>query len=397
MPDVVHLPGSLQLPGRSGWQRVKFGDVVRLNTDRLADPKAAGIERYVGIEHIEPEDLHIRRWGLVADGTTFTNLFRPGQVLFAKRRAYQRKVAVADFEGVCSGDIYVLEPADDRLLPELLPFLCQTEGFFAHALSTSAGSLSPRTNWQQLAQYEFALPPLAEQRRIAALLSEMNGLLETLADAVKSARSLLRAKVSALSQSLDCQPLAVAIETITSGSRGWAKYYSNDGAWFLRAGNLTRDSIEIDLSDLKYVRPPEGAEGLRTRVESEDILLAITGEYLGKVALVRPQVPEAYVNQHLALIRIKKTRFDPCFLAHMLTSVVAQREVWRRNDGGTKPGMTLSEVGALPIPKAPPEDQKIWAESLEQIRNSIGACQVHHERTKTLYRSTLEWLIGGAS
>jgi len=80
----------LQLPGRSGWQRVKFGDVVRLNTDRLADPKAAGIERYVGIEHIEPEDLHIRRWGLVADGTTFTNLFRPGQVLFAKRRAYQR-------------------------------------------------------------------------------------------------------------------------------------------------------------------------------------------------------------------------------------------------------------------------------------------------------------------
>ncbi|MBN2003161.1 MAG: type I restriction endonuclease subunit S [Anaerolineae bacterium] len=122
---------------KPGWPRVRFGDVVRLNTDRCADPAAAGIERYVGLEHIEPEDLRIRRWGSVAEGTTFTNLFKPGQTLFGKRRAYQRKVAVADFEGVCSGDIYVFEPQDDRLLPELLPFLCQTDSFFQHAVATS--------------------------------------------------------------------------------------------------------------------------------------------------------------------------------------------------------------------------------------------------------------------
>ena len=114
--------------------------------------EAAGIERVVGLEHIEPDDLRIRRWGDVADGTTFTTLFKPGQVLFGKRRAYQRKVAVADFEGVCSGDIYVLEPANDRLMPELLPFLCQTDAFFDHAVGTSAGSLSPRTNWTALAR-----------------------------------------------------------------------------------------------------------------------------------------------------------------------------------------------------------------------------------------------------
>jgi type I restriction enzyme, S subunit len=152
------------------WQNVKFGDVVRLNTDRIADPAAAGIERYVGLEHIEPEDLQIRRWGLVAEGTTFTNYFKPGQTLFGKRRAYQRKVAVADFAGVCSGDIYVFEPKDNCLLLELLPFICQTERFYEYAVGTSAGSLSPRTNWTQLAQYEFALPPLAEQRRMAEVL-----------------------------------------------------------------------------------------------------------------------------------------------------------------------------------------------------------------------------------
>jgi type I restriction enzyme S subunit len=151
---------------KAGWMRVAFGDVVRLAKARVADPEAAGIERFVGLEHIEPGDLRIRRWGDVADGTTFTTVFKAGQVLFGKRRAYQRKVAVADFEGVCSGDIYVLEPANDRLMPELLPFLCQTDAFFDHAVGTSAGSLSPRTNWTSLASFEFLLPTIQEQARL---------------------------------------------------------------------------------------------------------------------------------------------------------------------------------------------------------------------------------------
>jgi type I restriction enzyme S subunit len=135
----------LEAVSRNGWERVAFGDVVRLSQERSTDPEEDGFERYVGLEHIEPRDLKVRRWGNVSDGTTFTNVFRSGQVLFGKRRAYQRKVAVPDFDGVCSGDIYVFEPLSERLLPELLPFICQTDGFFQHAVGTSAGSLSPRT------------------------------------------------------------------------------------------------------------------------------------------------------------------------------------------------------------------------------------------------------------
>ncbi len=146
---------------KSGWRKVKFGDVVRLSKARCADPLAEGYERFVGLEHLEPGDLRIRSWGNVADGVTFTSVFKPGQVLFGKRRAYQRKVAVADFTGVCSGDIYVLESQDaSALLPGLLPFICQTDAFFEHAVGTSAGSLSPRTNWKSLADFEFALPPM---------------------------------------------------------------------------------------------------------------------------------------------------------------------------------------------------------------------------------------------
>ena len=95
---------------RSEWKHVRFGDVVENINETERDPEEAGIDRFIGLEHLEPGSLHVREWGNVADGTTFTRRCRPGQVLFGKRRAYQRKVAVAEFDAVVSGDIYVLAP-----------------------------------------------------------------------------------------------------------------------------------------------------------------------------------------------------------------------------------------------------------------------------------------------
>jgi type I restriction enzyme, S subunit len=175
---------------RTGWTRVAFGDVVALSREHSSDPDGDGLKRYVGLDHLEPGDLTIRRWGNVLDGTTFTNVFRSGQVLFGKRRAYLRKVAVADFDGVCSGDIYVLQPKVDSLLLELLPFICQTDSFFQHAVGTSAGSLSPRTNWDSLASYEFSLPPLDEQVRIVPLLLASQEVGENLQSLLEAHRCL---------------------------------------------------------------------------------------------------------------------------------------------------------------------------------------------------------------
>jgi len=140
-PQWAKLP----LFDRKNWSRVRFSDVVQ-NINETCDPAEADLDRFIGLEHLEPGSLHIRAWGNVADGTTFNRRCRPGQMLFGKRRAYQRKVAVAEFEAVVSGDIYVLAPKGGRLLPELLPFLCLSERFCQHAVGTSAGSLSPRTN-----------------------------------------------------------------------------------------------------------------------------------------------------------------------------------------------------------------------------------------------------------
>lgn len=200
-----------------GSASVTFGDVVRLCTERCADPASAGIERYVGLEHLEPVDLKIRSWGLVSNGVTFTNLFKRGQVLFGKRRAYQRKAAIADFEGVCSGDIYVFEPAGDRLMPELLPFLCQSDAFVEHALKTSAGSLSPRTNWKSLSDFSFVLPPRSVQQMYARTFATLEAAIDAFADLAKVSESAERRLREDL---CDAQPscrLGTLLERIEAG------------------------------------------------------------------------------------------------------------------------------------------------------------------------------------
>ncbi|TLS68125.1 hypothetical protein FEF65_03775 [Mariprofundus erugo] len=177
------------------WKMVKFGDVVKNANLVERDPVASGIERVVGLEHIDPENLHIQRWNSAEESTSFTRKFVPGQTLFGKRRAYQRKVAYAEFEGICSGDILTFEPKDKMiLLPELLPFICQSDAFFDHALGTSAGSLSPRTSWTALKDFEFPLPSIDEQKRIAEILwtadESVQNQCKTLVEAQKAELSL---------------------------------------------------------------------------------------------------------------------------------------------------------------------------------------------------------------
>lgn len=157
----------------SGWTPVAFGDVVRQVKDHV-DPRASGIQRYVAGEHMDSDDLRIRRWGTVGDdylGPAFHMRFHPGQVLYASRRTYLRKIAVADFTGITANTTFVLESKDPRtLLPEFLPFLMQSESFHQHSLEQSKGSVNPYVNFSDLAWFEFVLPPRSEQRRITAAL-----------------------------------------------------------------------------------------------------------------------------------------------------------------------------------------------------------------------------------
>ena len=181
-----------------GWSQVLFGDVVNLSKTKTKDPIDNGIERFIGLEHIEAYDLKVRTWGNTADGTTFTNLCTPGQILFGKRRPYLRKLAVADFPAVCSGDIYIFEPLNEAIDRDYLTYLCFSDSFFEYAIQTSAGSLSPRTNWKHLSKYEFVLPPVDVQKRIVKVIESINDHLNALEVLHETTKSLERSLSSRL-------------------------------------------------------------------------------------------------------------------------------------------------------------------------------------------------------
>ena len=154
---------------KPGWRTYRF-DKIAQNIAVRANPANVSSDVYVGLEHLDPKTIHLRRWGHPSEVSGDKLEFKKGDVIFGRRRAYQRKLAVADRDGICSAHAMVLRAKPDVILPELLPFFIQSDMFMERAISISVGSLSPTVNWKTLAVQEFFLPPLEEQKRMAEIL-----------------------------------------------------------------------------------------------------------------------------------------------------------------------------------------------------------------------------------
>lgn len=183
------------------WKTYKFKELVNNLNKSETRPLQHGIERFVGLEHLSSESFKIQGWGNIKDGTSFTKRFFTGNVLFSKRRSYLKKVAVADFDGICSGDILVFEVKEEKkssLLDEYLPFIVRSNDFINYATYTSAGSLSPRTKWKEISNYELHLPPIEEQKRIVKALERF----EVVSRALKENIDLFNEKLYSLQTSI---------------------------------------------------------------------------------------------------------------------------------------------------------------------------------------------------
>lgn len=186
---------SLPLFDRTGWKRMAFGEFAESIGER-ADPGDAQDEIYVGLEHLDPQCLHIRRWGKGSDVIGGKLRFRKGDIIFGKRRAYQRKLAVAEFGGICSAHAMVIRARPDKVLPEFLPFLMMSDRFMNRAVEISVGSLSPTINWTTLKLETFDLPPLDQQRRIAEILWAVDEVVTATFGAAENANTVVEAELN---------------------------------------------------------------------------------------------------------------------------------------------------------------------------------------------------------
>lgn len=377
-------------PLKPDWRRVKFGDVVRLSKARSQNPLADGIERYIGLEHLQPGDLRIRSWGNVTDGVTFTSVFKPGQVLFGKRRAYQRKVAVADFSGVCSGDIYVLETKDAQvLLPELLPFICQTDAFFDHAVGTSAGSLSPRTNWTSLANFDFALPPLGDQRRTIHLLSaveeQSEAVLKALAAATKLRKSVALETFSRISSP------KVKMGSVAEIRNGSTPRRANDEFWkgaipWLPTGKVNERLIRH--AD-EFITEKALSECPLTLIPAGATLVAMIGEgqTRGRAAML---AIDSCINQNFGAV-IPGDSLDPWYLFYLLESSYEALRHW--SQGTNQHALSCGLLKSFPIPVPSLEEQRELVARLRGIESAesqlAARLDLTHEMRRTAHLTAL--------
>ena len=376
-PDWAKLP----LFDRSKWQRVRFGDVVENLNETERNPEEAGIERFIGLEHLEPGSLHIRTWGNIADGTTFTRRCRPRQLLFGKRRAYQGKVAVAEFDAVVSGDIYVFAPKNERLLPELLPFLCISERFFKFAVETSAGSLSPRTNWSHLVDFEFDLPPLDQQRCIAEILLAVNRDLQLYLKQSSRALDLLRALCEKLCWSEQWRERE--IKSIASSELGsfvdgdWieSKDQSSEGIRLLQLADIG-DGRFLNKSD-RYISEQTFSQLKCTEVMPGDMLISRMADPIGRACIVPNLGTRMITAVDCAIVRIDTDTQDPDYWLYMTGTSRWRQAVASKAGGSTRMRISRKNLEGLRVPMPALDYQIQSARRMRVIQQCVDSSRVH--------------------
>jgi type I restriction enzyme S subunit len=384
---------------KATWARVAFGDVVRNVNEAIKDASAAHIDRVIAMEHMDPGELYLERWGHIADGTTFTRRVTPGQTLFGKRRAYQRKVAYAEFDAICSGDIYTFEADQTRMLSQFLPLLVRSEPFFDHALKTSAGSLSPRTNWRDLAFFAFDLPPLDEQRRIADMLWAIERHRSALATQAAVIRQLIGTVTLERLNALPDTKLLGDLTTTRSGPSFAASDVHNGpitGTVPVLGIPNTKPDGTVDLHDVGYV---SGLAASVARVDNASLVLIRTNgnrERIGNVYLPPAEASGYAVSAFQFLMQVKVAS-DRDFIYWVLSEPGMQRRMSDAASGSVGLGnLAVRWLNEQEIPwSTVPEDRAALVEECRLLTSVVDYVNREHKALTDLRSRVQAEVFGG--
>lgn len=326
-------------------------------------------------------------------------------------------------EYVCSNFFRTLRPNDDVeprfLLWRLLQVYAEPTIWSFQQQTTGIINLKVSEYLDQVLRW----PPLPEQHRISqvldtvdeaiqqtealiAKLKEMKqGLLHDLLtrgldengelrDPIAHPEQFKDSPVGRIPSGWEVQKLGDLATMITSGSRGWATYYAEIGALFLRIGNLTREHINLRFDSTVRVLPPSGSEGSRTAVRPGDVLISITAD-LGIIGVVPELFEEAYVNQHIALVRPDHIEINSWWVGHALASEMGQRQFLLLNDAGAKAGLNLPAVSRLLVPIPVLSEQNRIIEFINVHEARIRAEEFYLGKLHLLKNALLQDLLTG--
>ena len=358
----------------SNMTHVCLGDVAR----EIKQKVPVGQELpTVGLEHLDPGEVELAHWDEGVE-TTFTKAFSKGQVLFGRRRAYLRKAAVAPFDGICSGDITVIAPKDN-LSPRLLPFIIQNDALFEHAVTNSAGSLSPRVKWQSLSQFEFELPSIAKQEDLADILwtaqetrSHYRQLLTACDDVVKSQFVEM---FGDLRFNNKLMPIRALNEVASSRLGKMLDSKHQTGEW--RRPYLTNRNVQWFRFDFQEVNsmdfPP--ADQKEFSLLPGDLLVCEGGE-VGRCAIWRGQMKDCYFQKALHRVRCGNA-IIPEYLCWWFKMMADEGLLTRHANTATithLSGVQLKQLGVLVPPLSLQQEFADFVAQVDKSKFKLGIC-----------------------
>ena len=347
-----------------------------------------------------------------------TTMAPPGSIVLTKR-APIGQVAVLAEEACSNQGCFLLTPRGET---DTRFFYYWISAQTARLQVLGRGSTFMELSTDELKSLKVPHPPLPRQRAIADYLDRETARLHALVAKKERVLELLAEKRRALitravTRGLDARDhfrdsgspwlgeipghwqrtqLRRFTRFITSGSRGWADHYSDSGSLFVRIGNLTRDSTRLDLTDVQYVDPPEGSEGERTRIQPGDLLFSITA-YLGSIAVAPIGLENAYVNQHIALVRLDIAKgLIPEFAGFAALSEIGQSQLEGQGYGGTKTQLALDDIREIWFPVPPMSEQRAIVSRIERDTASVDGLCFATARTIALLKERRAALIAAA-
>lgn len=382
LPTLDTVPGipveEQPYPLPEGWKWVRLGQVYQINPKVIADDEK--LASFIPMERIAPNmkgsfSFEILPWGKIKKGHT---QFADGDVAFAKiSPCFEngKSMLIKGLKnGIGAGTTELIILRQKYILQKYTFYLISNQDFIQKGICTYNGTVGQqRINMDFVRRYPIPLPPLEVQQRIVERIESLFAKLDEAREKAESAlESFERRKAAILHKAFTGELTAHShvsskwkdksaeelFTYVTSGSRGWAKYYAERGSIFIRMGNLSHKSIELDFSNIQYVLLPHRTEGQRTRLQKNDILISITAD-IGMVGIFRDDTAEAYINQHIALTR-PSTNENAEFIAWYLISDVGLAQLKKKQRGTTKVGLGLDDIRSIHL-KMPslPEQQEI--------------------------------------
>ena len=370
--------------------KYKFEDII-FNITEKKKPVEEDKYNYIGLEHLESGNLFISKWGSDTAPEGEKIVMKKGDVLFGKRRAYQKKVAISPIDGIFSAHGMVLRPKEDVICKEFLPFFISSEAFLNEAIRISVGGLSPTVNWKDIKELEFDLPSLAEQKVLAeklwAAYEVKQSYLKMIAATEEMVKSQFIEMFGTIESNLYNFPICSIGETceILNGYAFQSKKYVNEGIRVIRIANVQKGFIED--SDPQFYPLELASEFEKYTLHEGDLLISLTGN-VGRVGLLPKEMLPAALNQRVACIRPKES-INKVFLFRMMNLDLFEKACIDNASGSAQKNMSTEWLKEYKFLLPPMDEQNKFVSIAQQADKSVFELRKSVDATDKVIKSLI--------